>query len=99
MEVKVGVHYREKLEVVEKITLEAIRNSVDFNERRPLELYFTDFGDSSINLIVRFWIKKVRQADFYKAKSDAIKAIRNAYRDHNITIPFPIRTIEMERGN
>lgn len=95
VEVAVGVHYREKLEFVERVTRAAIESNVSYNDRRPLEVFFTAFGESSVNLIVRFWISKVRQKDYYQAQSDAIMAIRNAYRDNDITIPFPIRTIEM----
>ncbi len=95
VEVAVGVHYREKLEFVERVTRAAIETNVSYNDRRPLEIFFTEFGESSVNLIVRFWISKVRQKDYYQAQSDAIMAIRNAYRDNEITIPFPIRTIEM----
>lgn len=95
VEVSVGVHYREKLEFVERVTRAAIESNVSYNDRRPLEVFFTEFGESSVNLIIRFWISKVRQKDYYQAQSDAIMAIRNAYRDNDITIPFPIRTIEM----
>ena len=98
VELAVGVHYKEKLELVEKVTRSAIETNVQYNKRRPLEVYFTGFGDSSIDLVVRFWIPKVRQADYFKAQSEAILAVRNAYRDNDITIPFPIRTIEMAGG-
>ena len=95
VEISVGVHYKEKLEFVERVTRSAIESGVKYNDRRPLEVFFTEFGESSVNLVVRFWITKVRQKDYYQAQSDAIMSIRNAYRDNGITIPFPIRTIEM----
>lgn len=95
IDIKVGVHYKEKLEFVEQITREAIIGGVIYNNKRPLEVYFTGFGESSIELVVRFWIVKVRQADYLKSQSEAIIAIRNAYRKNNISIPYPIRTVEM----
>jgi small conductance mechanosensitive channel len=95
IDIKLGVHYKEKLEFVEQVTRDAIIANVTYNGKRPLEVYFTGFGESSIELVVRFWIVKVRQGDYLKTQSEAIVAIRNAYRKNNISIPYPIRTIEM----
>jgi len=60
-------------------------------------LFYTEFGDSSINFTLRFWIKFDGQAGYLTARSEAIKAIKQAFDNKEITIPFPIRTVEMKK--
>lgn len=94
VDIHVGVSYGDKLEKVEKVTLEAIDNLEQIDDGSPVDLYYQEFGDSSINFVVRFWINFQRETDFLQAQSEAIKAIKAAYDKNNITIPFPIRTLD-----
>lgn len=61
---------------------------------RPTEFFFTGFGDSSINFQVRFWIEFRRQMDFLQARHEAILRVKEAFDREDITIPFPIRTLD-----
>ena len=91
-----GVSYGDDLEKVRQITIEAIKANVAYDRERKLELFFNEFGDSSINYTLRFWLadRKSGQADFLEAQSDAIMAIKRAYDENDIMIPFPIRTLD-----
>ena len=90
----VGVSYGDDLEKVEKITLEAI-NGLDFiKKEKPVDLYYSEFGDSSINFTVRYWVKMGKRTDYLKGLSEGVKAIKKAYDENDITIPFPIRTLD-----
>ena len=88
----VGVSYGDDLEKVREITIRTV-------EKLParvddVELYYTEFGDSSINFEVRFWLADSLQSTYAAARSDAIIAIKKAFDEHDITIPFPIRTLD-----
>ena len=61
--------------------------------KRPVELYYEEFGDSSINFVIRFWTNS-DQKIYLQARSDDIKAIKQTFKEHGITIPFPIRTLD-----
>lgn len=89
-----GVAYGDDLEKVKQVTLDAIKKHLNINESRPLQFYYTDFGDSSINFVVRFWKKLTEQSDYLEAKSNAIMAIKRAFDEEGITIPFPITTLD-----
>ncbi len=52
------------------------------------------FDSSSINFTTRFWIHYPRKQSFLKARHKAILKIKRAFDENNITIPFPIKTIE-----
>ena len=100
--INMGVGYESDLDLVERVTLEVAReiqqqyDDYDPNDASsPLHpaVLFQEFGESSIN----FWA--VLHASVYtkqlKIKHEFIKAITKRYREENINIPFPIRTVLM----
>lgn len=93
-----GVGYESDLPKVEEITINAIKAIFDQNPGEGIALYFTEFGDSSINYQLRFWTNVANQGDVYKAQHKAILAIKAAYNKHNINIPFPIRTLDFGKN-
>ncbi|MFT4761831.1 MAG: small conductance mechanosensitive channel [Paraglaciecola sp.] len=44
---------------------------------------------------MRFWKQVTAQADYLEAQSQAIIALRKAFDKEGITIPFPIRTLDL----
>lgn len=89
-----GVSYADDLEEVQKIGVETINEQVEGILNRPVELLFTEFGDSSINFVLRFWIGDTNQTSYLKARSQAIIALKKAFDQAGVSIPFPIRTID-----
>lgn len=94
VDLEVGVSYGDDLERVKQVTIAAIEKHVVFDTGRGVDLVYTGFGESSIDFVVRFWLEMTRQPDFLTARSDAIMAIKAAYDEADITIPFPIRTLD-----
>lgn len=92
--ISAGVSYKDDLEKAEKLTLEAIKQLKQTLKDEPIDFYYQEFGESSINFIARFWIPFKNQPDFLQAQSDAIKVIKASFDKHGITIPFPIRTLD-----
>lgn len=89
----VGVSYGDDLEKVREITLEAVK-SVPRRTEDELKLVFGEFGDSSINFTVMIWVEFNNQISFLDSQSEAIIAIKKAFDENDITIPFPIRTLD-----
>lgn len=89
-----GISYGDDLRKVKKLTVEAIEELGNYNKERDVEFYFNEFGDSSINFEVRFWIRFIKNPDYWSARSDAIMAIKEKFDDNDIMIPFPIRTLD-----
>ena len=58
-----------------------------------------EFGDSSINFILFFWINYDNQTDFFEARSQAVMCIKKAFDREDINIPFPIRTLYMGKSD
>lgn len=92
-----GVAYDSPLEQVEEIALATMRELSDMTEMgRPPEFYFTEFGDSSINFLCRFWIKGENGQAKLSSRSAMIMKLKNEFDKHDIVIPFPIRTLEFK---
>lgn len=94
VELACGVAYGDDLEKAAQVALAAIENVPGRNPQRDVRLFFTDFGDSSINFVVRFWVDFTNQADYLQARHDAIVQLKNAFDENDVTIPFPIRTLD-----
>lgn len=90
----VGVSYGDDLDKVKKVTKEAIEKLEGLMNNSEVEIYFKEFGSSSINLVARFWINYNKNTDFWQQRSDAIMSIKKAYDENDIMIPFPIRTLD-----
>lgn len=93
-----GVGYESDLPKVQEITENAIKEVFEQEPGEGIQLFFTEFGDSSINYQLRFWANVANQGDVYKAQHQAILAIKKAYNEHNINIPFPIRTLDFDKN-
>ncbi len=93
IDLKVGISYGEDLDFIERVTIEAIQSLEFLAEEKDVKLYFQQFGDSSINFIVVYWIR-YPDVNYFMAKSEGIKRIKAAYNQHDIVIPFPIRTLD-----
>jgi small conductance mechanosensitive channel len=89
-----GISYGEDLEHVKRVSLKAIEGIENRNKNRAVEFYFQEFGDSSINFIVWFWVKFQKQTDYLDAMSEAVMRLKSAFNQNGITIPFPIRTLD-----
>ena len=95
IDISCGVAYGDDLEKVKKVAIEAVANSgMDIRETSPIELYFNEFGGSSINFTLRFWKNITAQSDYLAAQDKAIIAIKKAFDANGITIPFPITTLD-----
>lgn len=95
-----GVEYGADLERVEELTKKTIDTNFNQNKiGKNVEFYFTEFGDSSINFLCRFWVDSENALDKMKAKSKAIIEIKKAFDEEGINIPFPMRTLEFVTNN
>lgn len=93
-DLSVGVSYGDDLEKVRQITLDAVSDIAELSKEDVINVYFVEFGDSSINLSVRMWINTPEQSVYNKVGSEAIIKIKKAYDANDIMIPFPIRTLD-----
>lgn len=90
----VGISYGDDLEKVRSLVKECLANLPQRDMEKEVEVFYDEFGDSSINFKLRVWLNSVQQADYLNAKSESIILIKKAFDNNNIMIPFPIRTLD-----
>jgi len=96
--VECGVGYESDLEIVKTVTEKAIAEIFPQKGKEEIEFFYTEFGDSSINYVVRYWADVRNRKDILTAQSEGILAIKKAYNSNNINIPFPIRTLDFGKN-
>ncbi|MEZ4750853.1 MAG: mechanosensitive ion channel family protein [Bdellovibrionota bacterium] len=89
----VGVSYATDLEQAAEIAKTAVATLTGVLSDPKPEVHYQEFGDSSINFILRFWIA-YPDTNFFRVQSDAVVAVKKAFDKNEITIPFPIRTLD-----
>ncbi len=94
IDLSVGISYGDNLEKAENITKNAIEKISFLKPGKTVELFYTEFGSSSINFVVQYWVDFNTETDYLKAQSQGIKNIKQAYDKNDITITFPIRTLD-----
>ena len=97
--VNCGVGYESDLQMVEDLTVKIISDNFQQNDGEDVEFFFTEFGDSSINFMVRFWADCVNVKQEHAARHKAIKIIKKHFDERDINIPFPIRTLDFGKNN
>ncbi|HSS78675.1 MAG TPA: mechanosensitive ion channel family protein [Thermoanaerobaculia bacterium] len=96
VDVKLGVSYSDDLEKVRQVTLKTLEQISVRQPDTDVEMFFEKFGDSSIDLVARFWIAfAAKQSDYLAAQSEAIEKIKKAYDENGISLPFPTHTLEI----
>lgn len=93
VDIDVGVSYGDDLDKAMRAAVGAVEG-VQPRLERDVELFYKEFGDSSINFQLRFWIEFRQQVDYLSARHKAVMAIKKAFDENDITIPFPIRTLD-----
>jgi len=96
VDVRCGISYESDLQEAEDLAIEAVESLEERNSEREVELFYEDFGESSINFTLRFWTSP-DQKTYLTARSQAIKAIKRTFKDHGIAIPYPIRTLDLSK--
>lgn len=90
-----GVGYESDLDLVRDLVKKTILENFESIENKDDIIFlYEEFGDSSINFETRFWIKSTSALEVAKAKTDAMIAVKKAFDQNSINIPFPIRTLD-----
>jgi small conductance mechanosensitive channel len=92
----VGIDYTPDLQQVEDLALEAVRplDPPLRNPNRPVEFFYEEIKDTTVIFRIRFWTDDPDQVVFLKARSEAIKAINEAFKAQVIIMPSAVVTLD-----
>lgn len=95
VDVSVGVSYGDDLRKASKLAKETIASLEGVLKDEPIQAHYTEFGDSSIGMSIRFWIKYPDGPSLLDVRTEAIIRVKEAFDEASISIPFPIRTLDL----
>ena len=88
----VGVDYNTPLTQARKLLYDTINTVSGVVDNPSPEIDLVNFGDSSIDFVVRYWSSSP-QKQLRNVQTKAIIAIKKALDEADISIPYPIRTL------
>jgi len=95
LDVPFGVSYESDPHEVIRLAKEAAANVERVDARfKPPVCWMTEFGDSSINFLLRFWIDDP-QRGMTNIRGTVLLALWDTFKEHGINIPFPHREVIM----
>ena len=87
--IECGVSYDSNLRKVKELGVNTITKLFPPRSLEKVEFHYLDFGASSIDFQIRFWVDATANLTSVEAKSEAIMAIKEAFDKNKIDIPFP----------
>lgn len=94
-----GVGYEDDLDEVEILAKKTIFDRFEeVPSEDAVDFFYTEFGDSSINFTLRFWLNVDSRIGHLQAKSQSIIALKKAFDKAGFNIPFPIRTLDIDKS-
>lgn len=88
----IGVDYNTPLPLAVRTLNSAARSVEEVSTNPSVEIDITGFGDSSIDMVVRYWTHS-QQKSVRRIKTQMMLALKQACDEANINIPYPIRTV------
>ena len=94
--VRVGVSYDADPEQVRKVLLACAEQNPDLLKRPAPQVIFQEFGESSLDFELRFFLREIDE--LLRVSSDLRFAIKKAFAEAGIEIPYPQRDLHIRGG-
>ena len=94
LDVNIGIGYDDDFDTARSIILDVLKAEELIDKDHSMTVEILDFGDSSVNLAVRAFIKT---EDYWSAYWRVHRNIKYALDHHNISIPFPQREVTIHK--
>ena len=98
MEVPFGVTYECDPHAVRGLATEAAAKPERVVDEPPPVCHLVEFGDSSLNFVLRFWIRDPAKG-VTNVKGQVLLALWDALKDKGIEIPYPHRVVQLHNGD
>lgn len=97
LQIPVGVAYGSDCQLVRQALLEACQGYADILKAPAPHVFFSGFGESSLDFLLLVWINQPRRQ--YEIRSELNFRIEAMLRRHDLTIPFPQRDLHLRNDH
>ena len=91
--VEIGIDYNTDIGTVSSLILGHLKEHKDIIHDAPKEVLVSNFGDSSVDLQVRFWVPS--RSEWWTIQSTITKEIKELFDAHHIEMPYPHQVIHI----
>jgi small-conductance mechanosensitive channel len=98
LHVEVGVDYEADVERASEIASDAMGELDEVLSVPRPRVVLKEFGDSAVTLGLRFWIDKPSARRKWRARTAVIAAVKEAFEEEGVKIPFPQRELSERPG-
>ncbi|HPF78269.1 MAG TPA: mechanosensitive ion channel [Alphaproteobacteria bacterium] len=95
IDIPFGVSYNSDIEKARDLALEAAKNHPRCMKEPEPVCFLRNFGDSSVDFIIMFWVEDVTQGR-WNAQSEVMFDLWHKFKEHKIEIPFPQRDLHLK---
>ncbi len=93
-----GTAYGDDPHLVRKVAVAAAQSVDRVLKFRPTVCHIVGFGDSSVDYILRFWIRDPSEG-LTNVRGQVYLALWDAFKENGISIPFPQREVKVLEGS
>jgi len=90
----VPIAYEDDIRAVRKMLLGLLEERTEILPDKPCEIYVKELADSSVNLVMRVWVKK---QDYWPVYFGLIESVKYAMQENGFTIPYRQLDIHMDK--
>ena len=95
VDVPFGVSYGSDLDLVHDLILDAAKEHPSCLKEPAPVCYLREFGDSSVNFLLFFWVGDVTLGR-YLPQSEVMFKVWRKFKEHGVEIPFPQRDVHIK---
>jgi small conductance mechanosensitive channel len=88
----IGIGYTSDIQKAYDVMMNLIKEDIRILSDPPATIAVSELADSSVNFVVRPWVKK---EDYWGVKFDLTRKIKEAFDENGIEIPFPQQVVHM----
>ena len=88
----IGIGYSSDIQKAYDVMMDIITKDSRILSDPPPQIAFSELADSSVNFVVRPWVKK---EDYWSVKFDLTRNIKEAFDKNNIEIPFQQQDVHL----
>jgi potassium-dependent mechanosensitive channel len=97
-DIHVGVAYGSDVNLVRQTLMRCAKDQPNVLPAPSPEVFFVDFGASSLDFKLIYWLNVNRMIDLLRVQSDIRAQIDTQFREAAITIPFPQRDVHIQNN-
>lgn len=91
----IGISYDQNIDAVKEVLASVVNRQEHavISEERPVQIFVSNFGPSSVDMGLRFWVP---MNEYWKTRWDTLEDIKKEFDKHGIEIPYNQLEVKMK---